>query len=357
MQIPTLASVGCCALAFFGSVPGLRAETLVHWNFDGGSDNTTFAALPAVDLSGKGYLFLGYDNEVGPAYSRDTPDGQGLSCGLNGRQDGYTVEPQLNNWSPLRWTIEISVKINKLDGWNTIIGRDGSSFPGNLKSDFYFQNNGTNDHFRLDFATVDGSRYMIESDFAPVPGAWYHVALVSDGTKVEMYIDEGKGAGYKLAASAALSRRTGANNALASNGSNWTFGRGWYNGAQVDWIDGCVDNLRFTDSALSPDKFLAAKKAGADESALTVARSGSDVSLSWTQPKKPVARVEIHRHDRESAVGRQQVATIFPPGQLYIERVPDETKTYWYWLVFVGTDDSRTTVGPAATTSGDVWQP
>ena len=359
MQIPTLASVGCCALAFFGSALGLRAETLAHWNFDGGSDNTTFAALPAVDISGKGYLFLGYDNEVGPSYSRDTPDGQGLSCRVNGKQDGYILEPQLINWSPLRWTIEISVKLDKLPGWNTIIGRDGSSFPGNLKSDFYFQNNGTNDQFRLDFATVDGSRYMIESGFAPVPGAWYHIALVSDGAKVEMYVDRTNGEGYKLASSTALSRRAGANNALASSGANWTFGRGWYDGKHVDHIEGCMDNVRFSDEALTPDQFVASKKtAGAGaESALTVARSGADVSLTWTQPSKPVARVEIHRHDRESAVGRQQVATIFPPGQIYIERVPDEAKTYWYWLVFVGADDSRTSVGPVATTSGDVWQP
>src|SRR5690606_485834 len=124
----------------------------------------------------------------------------------------------------------------------------------------YLQSNGTNNYFRLDFATVDGSRYMLESGFAPVPGAWYHIALVSDGTKVEMYIDRNNGEGYKLASSTALSRRAGANNALAANGANWTFGRGWYDGKHVDHVEGCIDNIRFSDAALTPDKFLAASK-------------------------------------------------------------------------------------------------
>ena len=35
------------------------------------------------------------------------------------------------------------------------------------------------------------------------------------------------------------------------NGSNWTFGRGWYGGNFVDHIDGYMDNIRFSDVALA----------------------------------------------------------------------------------------------------------
>jgi hypothetical protein len=45
-------------------------------------------------------------------------------------------------------------------------------------------------------------------------------------------------------------------NALAAKSNVWTFGRGWFNGAFVDQITGNLDDIRFTDRALSPSEFL-----------------------------------------------------------------------------------------------------
>ena len=190
----SFAFVGSCTLALISSAVSASAQrTVAHWNFDAGFAATTFATNPALDSSGSDYVIHGFDDIVGPSYSADTLTGKGLCARLYAPQDGYTTDPTFNYWSPKQWTIEVSVRLDSIDGWNTIIGRDGSSFPGVPKSDFYFQNDGEANRFRLDFATADGARYLIESPFVAEAGVWYHVALVSDGATVSMHIDRNDG--------------------------------------------------------------------------------------------------------------------------------------------------------------------
>lgn len=230
-----------------------HAATVAYWNFDQGTAGTPFSTTPAVDLSGNNNTMFGYNDFYGPSYSTVTPSGTGLSSRHDANhQDGYTQGGVVNLWSPLTWTIEVSVKLDTQAGWNTIIGRDGSS--GGPKSDFYLQNNGIDDKMRVDFKTLDGSNYILDSDFVPNAGQWYGFAVVSDGTTITMYADKMDGAGYQSVGSLAMS---GANNALANaGGGNWTFGRGWYNGGFGDNITGNLDNIRFSDTALAVGQLL-----------------------------------------------------------------------------------------------------
>ena len=351
----TALSVAGCLLAFSPAL--VSAQTLAHWNFDSGTADSTFAGIPVHDVSGNSNLMFGYDEVLSPTYSANTASGSGLCCHAV-KQDGYTTSPALNNWSPLKWTIEISVKLDETDDWRTIIGRDGSSRPPNAKSDFYFQKEANKNAFRLDFATVDGSRYVLDSNFAPAAGVWYNVALVSNGSQVEMYVDSSDGAGYQLAASAPLSRKPDANNALASSGDNWTFGRGWYGGKQVDHIAGYLDDIRFSNEALTPDRFLhAAPGAGAASSTLDIARNGVDVSLAWKLPPGQIRQLQIYRNDRNDTAGRTTVATLSSPVEVYLERVPSKDTTYWYWLVITRADGKIDRLGPVSTKASQVWEP
>ncbi len=348
---------GLCACALFvAATPASAQKTLAHWNFNSGFEGVTFSARPAEDLSGNGYLLYGYDNVVGPAYSAETSDRVGFSCRTVIPQDGYTIDAGVNNWSPAEWTIEVSVRMNRMDGWVTFIGRDGSSWPGSSKADFYFQKNGTNNRIRLDFATTDGARYMIESPFAATAGVWYHVALVSDGKKVSMYVDQGDGEGYQLAAATAL---TGAKSALATSGANWIFGRGWYAGKYVDHLDGFLDDIRFTEGALPPAKFLHAKavKTAPLAPKLEAARNGREVSLTWNLPEGGAEHLDLYRHNRETPAGRTRVATLYPPASLYLDQVPEADTTYWYWLVVRDSEGRESTLGPIASKPATVWTP
>jgi hypothetical protein len=396
----SFALVGSCTLALISSAVSASAQrTVAYWNFDAGFAATTFATNPALDSSGSDYVIHGFDDIVGPSYSADTLTGKGLCARLYAPQDGYTTDPTFNYWSPKQWTIEVSVRLDSIDGWNTIIGRDGSSFPGVPKSDFYFQNDGEANRFRLDFATADGARYLIESPFVAEAGVWYHVALVSDGATVSMHIDRNDGKGYELASSIALDSQPGANKALATQGGLWTFGRGWYDGRFVDHVHGCLDDIRFTEGALPPSRFLhapaaveasipapatpmavepvapapqstvasgaasvstpapaltvaPAPEASAPTSAsaqeLQAARSGRAVMLNWTIPTGTLRRLVIYRNDRETAEGRTVVGLLRSPSRVkgYVDQLPRTDGAYWYWLGAVGRNGQETIYGP-----------
>jgi hypothetical protein len=242
---------GLTAALTFGCLTA-QAATVAHWNFDQGTAGVPFSTIPAEDLSGNGHTMYGFNEQYGPSYSSDTANGVGLSS-RHVLQDGYTLS-SLNLWSPLAWTVEFSVRLDDVSGWKTIVGRDGSTgIGGDLESAFYFQKSGIDDRFRINFSTIGGQRYVLDSDFAAEAGKWYGLAGVSDGITLAMYADKLDGAGYQLVGSLGLNTEN--DNALRSTG-NWTFGRGWWNGGFVDAITGNMDNIRLSDVALSPEQLI-----------------------------------------------------------------------------------------------------
>jgi hypothetical protein len=258
----TLKSVlaGAVSLAFSAAL--VHAATVVHWNFDQGVagqpfTNVTGGGEPSVpDQSGNGIFMWAWNNQFGPSYSSDTPTGTGLSSRHNGGQDGYVFEAALAQWKPTTWTIELSVKLDVNTGWQTMIGKDGRSIDNQPLSDLYLQKAGDNNRFRLAFLAANGSRYAVDSDFVVQPNTWYGLAFVSDGTTVTMYAGTQNSA-FAPVGSVTMTGATPADNALGVNPQTWTFGRGWYNGGFVDGILGNMDDIRFSDVALSPSQFIA----------------------------------------------------------------------------------------------------
>ena len=243
------------------------------WDFEDGTPNALMndtglnEQVGSGDLSGNDYHMYAWNDTTGASFSSEgqTPTGSGLSARYDGGQDTYTAsrysenqdayaaDTFINNWSPAVWTIEVAVKLDNLSGWQTMIGRDGASH-GEAEADFYFQKNDTNDRFRLNFETVGGQRYTLDADFTVVPGQWYYLAGVCDGNILTMYADKLDGNGSQVVGTLSLS--TTNDNALAAPDEPWTFGRGWYNGNPVDYIEGNLDNIRFTGRALAPGEFL-----------------------------------------------------------------------------------------------------
>jgi hypothetical protein len=238
------------------------ANTIAYWNFDEGTAGQVFFANPANDLSDNGNTMYGADLNFSPAYSLvgQTPSGKGLSLDtMTGGRDGFTTHPTLNGWKPLRWTIEASVQLDKPNGVITVIGRDGSSF-GKPLSDFYLQKNEGSKSWRVDFSTAGGQRVTIDAKILPTVKTWYQLAVTSDGSIVRFYVNDLSGnEGYREVGTAALTGATPADNALAASGANWTFGRGWHGGKLVDHLQGRLDEIRFSDTALKVEEFLKAR--------------------------------------------------------------------------------------------------
>lgn len=238
-----------------------QGPTIALWNFEDGipgvpmNDTGETQQVGSADLSVNGFDMYAWDDTYGPSFSAEgeTPGGSGLSARFGGGQDGYILAELTKSWSPTEWTIELAVKLDHLNGWQTLIGRDGSSQFGAL-ADFYLQKNDDNDRFRINFDTVGSQRYVMDSNFVVQPNQWYYLAVVSDGSQLTMYADKLDGNSSQVVGSMPLSSTN--NNALVANGFTWTIGRGWFNGSHVDQITGNLDDIRFSDRALTPPEFL-----------------------------------------------------------------------------------------------------
>ena len=240
----------------------LQGATVAEWDFD---QDLSLAGLqlsessPGTDVSGNGNTMLGYNTTSSAWYSSlgETSSGVGLSMEAEGGQDGYVINSNdgaLRYWNPLTWTIEATVSVDGTSGWRTFIGKDGTSF-SKAESDFYLQARGDTGEFRLLLSTTSGQRVEINSGVVLEANRWYQVAAVSDGTQVSFYVNDGDG--YVLVGSEALTGATDDENRLSSgNDSGWTFLRGWWNGKLVDRVDGRIDNIRFSDAALSTDALI-----------------------------------------------------------------------------------------------------
>ena len=98
--------------------------------------------------------------------------------------------------------------------------------------------------------------------------------------------------------------------------------------------------------------------AGARPPVMDVARSGKDVFLAWFLPSSAnVKQVEIYRGDRADPKARTHLATISLPTAVFLDQVPAEDATYWYWLDIPREGGKAETYGPFSTKSSQVWQP
>jgi hypothetical protein len=243
---------------------GLAAShgaTIAYWNFEDGVADQPFTPTSIANGTGgsvdtiNGILMRGWNDFYGPGWTAATPNGSSLAMNnADNHQDGYVTEGALHNWGATAWTIETAVYLDEISGWETLIGRDGSS-QGEAESDFYLANNGINDRFRINYDSAGGQRWILDGDYNVQINTWYALAAMSDGSTLSMWLDDGSG--YAQIGALDISAQTPAQNALPATALNWTFGRGWYNGGFVDHIDGKMDNIRFSDVALPVGELIA----------------------------------------------------------------------------------------------------
>ena len=236
------------------------AATVAFWDFESGVAGQPFnpasggGGAGSLD-SANGILMRGWSDFYGPGYTSATsPNGGNIAMNnADNHQDGYVTEGALHNWGATAWTIETHVYLDEIAGWETLIGRDGSS-QAEAESDFYLANNGIDDKFRINFDSVGGQRWVLDGNYNVQINTWYALAARSDGSTLSLWLDDGSG--YAQIGSLDISSQSAAQNALPATMLNWTFGRGWYGGSFVDHIDGRMDNIRFSDEALSPSQLI-----------------------------------------------------------------------------------------------------
>lgn len=246
-----------------------NASTVAYWRFEEATSGAVAAGAggeaiydnSVLDSSGNGNHIRTYATWSAPTYVTTVPFATVAQTGatnsatlsLDGGDDLYSgaaVAPTLNSVDFNQFTIEAWVNLNDIAGWQTFIGRDDSGNPGEAagpESLLYFQKmgDGTN---RIRVRTFDstGTGVAVHSTFAMTAATWYHVAAVSNGSSLALYID------------GALQESTPMTGGLFDPAANtiWTLGRGQYNGSPGDQMRGRLDEVRISDSALTTSQFL-----------------------------------------------------------------------------------------------------
>ena len=282
------------ALSFIFSLLPVQASTVAWWRFEEGIPNIQmvhWSGLNGVwspdvpDVSGNGNELSAWTQEDwgGYVYHYDVPattipvTGQSnyLSIKNTGSWPGLWNE-SLRTWCPSAFTIEAAFK-PETGGYRTIVGRDSKGAGGDPRNAaLYFQIQ-NDDSVAVRFQDVSGIQHSAisapnlikgftwSSDPEGVKGRWYAMAAVSDGRILSLYLNDfSNGNGYELVAQEDMTLSGSLNTALTAgfgSGGDWhagdiSVGRGLWDGAHIDRCYGFIDEVRLSDTALTPNEFL-----------------------------------------------------------------------------------------------------
>ena len=256
------------------------AATVAYWRFEegplganvdrGGNPNGTWYA-GTFDSSGNGYDLSAWSDGgfAGEAYRDSVPMGQ---VPLTGVADNFCLQSTgdvpgmwtqmgatIQTWKPLEWTVEAFVRSTSINNWRVAVGRDGDDVGG--RDDPPFRLMMTNaSAFRCNFTDMDGVYHELNTSNGFVQNdQWYHVAATSDGTTFRLYVD-GNLMGEVLLDNTTDARLNDGSTSGVDGGDwdpgNWTVFRGMWNGGHSDRWLGYIDEVRLSDTALTPDQFL-----------------------------------------------------------------------------------------------------
>lgn len=271
------------------------SHTVAYWRFEAGpeeaqvahvsdSEGTYSADIP--DVSGNGNDLSAWSSASDPGYVYRSDVGSS-TIPLTGAANTMSVKNSgsdpsmfcdtLQDWTPSQWTVEVTCKLES--GWyKTIIGRDsyGTATTNADLSAFYLQVV-PNQALAVKYCDVAGYWHEAVSDEYVYSGfdystnpdgegvSWYSMAASCDGNTLSLYLYElGADTDYTLIAQTDLTDSGSSDTTLtAGDGSgsdwqagDWSVGRGLYGGAHGDRAYGFIDEIRFSDAALSPAEFL-----------------------------------------------------------------------------------------------------
>jgi alpha-L-arabinofuranosidase len=209
-----------------GTIPTVPTPA-AHWAFDEGTGTT------AADSSGNGH-----NGTLGTGVTWATGNVGTHAIKMTGTSTGVVTAtgPVVNTSGS--FTASAWVDLASLSGYQTIL-----SIAGNNVAGFFLQFRGDTGTFaftRLASDSTSAAAAYSSDPSAPVTGTWYHIVGVDDASAgtLTLYVD-GQSQG-----SVAF---TGG---WAANG-NTLIGHGFYGGAQVDYVNGSIDDAELFASALS----------------------------------------------------------------------------------------------------------
>ncbi len=257
-------SVAALATVLLATPPVASAGTVAYYRFEDGAAETPIGDV--LDASGNGHSLHTFKN---PMYKAAAPApivpftraSNKNSAHFTGGEDIYARPGDaLCRTVFTHFTIETYVRFDSLTNWQTLVGRDDANEGTGPASLFYLSKitdrkpgrGQTENAFRIELITKDNTAIKVDSASVAAAGTWYHVAAVGDATAgtLSLYVN-GSLVGSTKGFTGLFS---------PSKTPGWTLGRGQYKNRPTDNLIGSLDEVRFSDVALTPAQFLNAKK-------------------------------------------------------------------------------------------------
>jgi hypothetical protein len=250
-KLATTALLGVLGMA------SAQAATVAYYPFETGPNGAAIGANGSTDSAGTSHMSgfnAAYSSTVPAATVPQTGASNMFSASFSGTGDIFDPAPTTSTLGGhvfTNFTIEAFVRFNALTGFQTVVGRDDSGSPGQgtgQQSLFYLSKAGGSNAFRVELVTASNALIAVSSASVAAIDIWYHLAAVGNATAgtLELFVD-----------GTSVGSTTGFNG-MFDPGPNtaWTIGRGQFNGANVDRVNGFIDEVRFSDTALAPSQFL-----------------------------------------------------------------------------------------------------
>jgi hypothetical protein len=212
--------------------------------------------------------------DFGPTPVEGTEDGADPGNGNGVNDDNYTAGKPIQNQLFTAQTIELAFNMHSVGNgaWQAVFGKDGKPLGDAVGEDDLpvpaFKVLIRNDAFPDDIPNqifvewVDGDGtlasdvHFLSSGFTTVPGQWYHLAITRTATDAELWI-AGETGPYELVDAISGADFAGPDGRIeVLEPAGYSIGRGMFNNGVTDWANAIVDEVRISDTALTPEEFL-----------------------------------------------------------------------------------------------------
>ncbi|RKX39777.1 MAG: hypothetical protein DRP64_13810 [Verrucomicrobia bacterium] len=261
-----MATILLLGSVFFGSCDPLYAGTVAYWRFEDGSAGTEHNDDRDnwyQDISGNGNHLSSWGSQSRPMATTDRPfatvpqtgAANNLALDYDGNDDLGTFgsgTKMIDSYMFINgWTVEASFKMRG-SHWQVLVGKDGKPNENLAEPVFYFKHR--DDNHRLDclFFDNNGDFHWTQTREAIVSGQWYSVAATYDNSIFKLYLKSTGDEDYVLQGTLIVP----AGATLGQWTEYWTVGRGMWDHNPVDFVDGLIDEVRISDTALAPSEFL-----------------------------------------------------------------------------------------------------
>lgn len=202
--------------------------------------------------------------DFGPAPLMGTEDGGGRN------DDNYTFEKLIQTELFTAMTVELAFNMHSVDGWQALFGRDGKPLgdaPGEpdlpipplkvlIRNDD-FPNAIPNQLF-VEWIDGDGDVHWLASGETVNTNTWYHMAFTLTADAAELWL-AGETGDYDLKDAISgedFAGDLGPGEVLIYDPTPFTIGRGMFGNGVTDWSNALIDEVRVSNTALSPTEFL-----------------------------------------------------------------------------------------------------